>query len=139
MSISSGDPASVAQAAAVLAGASLSRAQAERIASAVLSHADGKLMIEEAAWREYWDMEDFRAHLRQTMRHRLLDGILEQGYVPTGQPSETVRYVMTSALPGATRMNGDGTPAAGVEVTESSAWDTVNVVLQVAVRVPASA
>lgn len=101
---------------------------AREIAEAVLACYDSVVGWVELAPRIRWEEPGFRDHLRQRMRHKLLDKVTSEGFVPTGLPSETVHrlYAMFGAEP---------IPAEAVSA--GAEWDLARVELTVPVRTPA--
>lgn len=108
--------------------------QAEVLAEAAGIWASGSMEVRSAAQREVWAVEDYRAHLRQEMRFKLLDKITREGYVPVSLPAETLHY--TKFPYGGQQDEADPTPPP-FSMPEGSDWDQVIVVLEVGIRRPA--
>jgi hypothetical protein len=121
------DASNAAEAAGVaarFAGREIDSTTLELITAAVLSHADNRLGSRQTVDRHMWENEGYRDYRRQTMRRELHEAVTSQGYVPVALPSETVRYLKMAP------------PSFGGEVPESADWDTVEIMLEVAVRTP---
>lgn len=99
---------------------------AHLMAEAACSFYDDVTVGRQIAHRPQWKHPGYREHLRQRMRHELLDLITRQGFVPVSLPHEEVRFVAGGILD----------PANMHEVPESADWLTVVVTLECPVRRP---
>lgn len=107
--------------------------QAEVLAEAAGIWASGSMEVRSAAQREVWAVEDYRAHLRQEMRFKLLDKITREGYVPVSLPVETLHF--TRFRYHDLLSDGDPQPPS-FSMPEDSNWDQVIAVLEVGIRRP---
>jgi hypothetical protein len=110
-------------------GVTVAEYQAKRMADAAIAFYDEIVQAREVASRHLWEAPGFQEHRRQSMRHKLLDGITRRGLVPVSLPHETVHFLLSSFA-------GFQDPDAGTEVPESAPWDMAAVTLDVAVRRP---
>lgn len=108
------------------------------IADAVLATADTICQVEELCVRQWWEREErYRDHVRQELRHKLLDGITRDGRIPTALPVETLGYRdIRRAWPtdGAPRWDGGVVPDEAV--AGGADWTHRLVRLTVPVRTP---
>lgn len=101
--------------------------QAEELARVALASFRDIVTSRQLAYREQWQAEGFREHLRQRMRYALLELVTDQGLLPVELPTERIRYLMGSIY---------DPSGPGREVPEEASWDCVAVTLEVRVRIP---
>lgn len=121
--------------AAAFVNVDLADFQAKAIAEAARSYADaGELVIRQSMRREQWTIEGFRDHVRQRMRHELLDTVTRQGLIPVDLPAESLKYMDRWFMPTDDLERPQGIPAEAVEA--GAEWETVILTLSVPVRKP---
>lgn len=111
-------------------GVGLAEHQAKHIADAAIAFYDEAAAVRQVASPEMWRAPGFQGHLRQSMRHELLDMITRKGLVPVSLPRETVRFMGGGY---AAFVDPEG---AGYEVPETGDWHQAAVMLSVPVRRP---
>jgi hypothetical protein len=112
--------------AAAKAGVNLYEHQAEALALAAISYFNEIVHVRQVADRHLWEADGFQDHLRQRMRHELLDGITRRGLVPVSLPREEVRFMAGGFID----------PEGRCEVPEGADWQMAELSLEVKVRRP---
>jgi len=126
------------QMAAWLQGISVAEHQARLIAEVALSFSDSVLHIRQAALKHEWAIDAYREHIRHDMRHKLIDTVAQQGYIPLALPAEALMYMDRFFYPGADDVDAPcrsrEVPAEAVE--QGAEWESVILELSVPVRRP---
>lgn len=103
--------------------------QAKAIAEAARDFADNVVGNTQMALRFQWEQPGYQDHMRQRMRHELLDTVTRQGLVPVELPSEKLMYRQG-------RFGLEGAEVPEEAVNQGADWDEVQVMLRVRVRTP---
>jgi hypothetical protein len=103
-------------------GVRLTRHQADKLATAALTHAEGELGHQQVAYREMWENPKYRKWVREKMALDITMAVVAKELLMVTLPAETVTYHMTMFS------------QASEPVPESAPWNEVHVKLRVKVR-----
>lgn len=110
--------------------------QAAYIAEVARSFAESQVRVCQAILRDQWSIEDFRAHVRQRMRHKLFDTVTSQGLIPVALPAEVLRYVPRFGWMPCDDPEKVSAEVPAEAVAQGADWEAVILMLTVPVRVP---